>query len=437
MDATNASPSRRAFLSSSAGVAAGAGLASGSLLGACASTREADEVAAADEALAHLVDARGDVEPISGEERAARRERLGALLAAADLDALLVEPGATMSHLSGISWGRSERLFGLVVLADGAHFWVTPGFEEDRTRLLVDAAGGPGGEVLTWQEHEYAYAPLAAELARRRASRVAVDPSIRFFHASRLGEAMGGALPTSGHALVVELRGRKDAHELALLRRANELTQLAILEVSWLLRPGMTGRDLSLLLRRAHERLGLTGHWDLSLIGPSAAYPHGEDTPRPLERGEVVLVDTGGSYHGYQSDNTRSWVFDAPPSERQRAVWGAVRDAQRAAFEALAPGHRAGDVDAAARRVLEAAGLTVSYSHFTHRLGHGIGMEGHEDPYLDAGSDTVLAPGMTFSDEPGIYLPGEFGVRCEDIVVVTEDGADHLGDWQQGPESPA
>ena len=190
-------------------------------------------------------------------------------------------------------------------------------------------------------------------------------------------------------------------------------------------------------MERAHGRLGLTDHWDLSLIGPAAAYPHGENRDLELKRGDVLLVDTGGALHGYQSDCMRTWVFDGTPSEYVARVWNCVRDAELAAFEAIAPGVRAGDVDLVARRLLEGHGLTEGYTTFTHRLGHGIGMEGHEDPYFDSGSEVILATGMTLSDEPGIYLPGEFGVRIEDIVAVTADGAEHFGSWQLTPTSPA
>ena len=430
-------PSRRSFLSQSASLAAGAGLVSASTLGACATSQEElEQRAALDERLAHLVDRSGEVEPISEAERAARRRRLGRLLAASDLDALIVEPSATMEYLAGTSWGRSERLFALVVVADGSHFWLCPAFEEEKARLKTQGQAKPGGDVVTWDEHEYAYAPLAAELERRRAPRVAFEPSIRYMHVDGLARARGRPPAPAARALLTELRGRKDAHELALLRRANELTQEAIVAASEHFRPGMTGRDIGALVRRAHERLGLVGHWDLSLIGPAAAYPHGENRDVELARGDVILIDTGGDLHGYQSDNTRSWVFDATPSEHQARIWHAVHDAQRAAFDAIGPGVRAGDVDLAARRYLEGLGLTEGYSTFSHRLGHGIGMEGHEDPYFDSGSDVLLAEGMTLSDEPGIYLYGEFGVRIEDIVAVTAVGAEHFGGWQMGPESP-
>ncbi len=433
----NECPSRRDFLSSSAGIAATAGIATGALLTSCAATEEQEREAAVDEELAHLADATGDVAPISQEEHRARRARLAGLLDAANHDALLVEPSATMEYLTGVTWGRSERLFGLVVLANGEHFWVVPAFEEEKATLKTQGEGKPGGDIVTWDEHEYAYRPLAAELERRRATRLCVEPSIRYMHVAPLAIALGQAPAPSARDIVTQLRGRKDEHELALLRRANELTQLAILESSQLFVPGMTGRDIGRIVRRAHTRLGLSGHWDLSLIGPAAAYPHGEARDIGLRRGDVILIDTGGDYHGYQSDNTRSWVFDQTPTERQSEVWNAVKDAQLAAFEAIAPGVRAGNVDDVARRYLESTGLTEGYSHFGHRLGHGIGMEGHEDPYFDAGSDVVLAPGMTLSDEPGIYLYGEFGVRIEDIVAVTEDGAEHFGTWQLGLTSPA
>ena len=433
--ATCPEPSRRTFLSESAGLAAGAGLVAG--LGSCASAeRELELRAELDEKLAHLTDRSGEVAPIDESERAARRARLGRLLAERDLDALLVEPGATMEYLVGVTWGRSERLFGLVVLADGSHFFLCPAFEEEKAQLKTRGEGKPGGDIVTWDEHEYAYRPLAAELRRRRATHVACEPSIRYFHVSGLFTALGTDPIPAARELLVELRGRKDAHELALLRRANELTQEAIVAASEHFVPGMTGDDIGRLVRRAHERMGLAGHWDLSLIGPAAAYPHGQDRSIELKRGDVILIDTGGDLHGYKSDNTRSWVFDAEPTEHQSKVWHAVLAAQRVAYDTIAPGVRAGEVDLAARRYLEDVGLTEGYSTFSHRLGHGIGMEGHEDPYFDSGSDVLLAPGMTLSDEPGIYLYGEFGIRIEDIVAVTEGGAEHFGDWQVDPRSP-
>ena len=390
-----------------------------------------------EERLALLTDQSGSVAPISAGERAARRERLAGLLASAGFDALLCEPGATLSWLTGVGWGISERLFAAVFLAGGSHFWLAPAFEERRARLALEGSEGPGGELVTWDEDEYAFAPLAAALRARRVERLCVEPAVRYGFVERLARELGRPPAPAAHDLVLALRGRKDGHELALLRRANELTQRALALTGELVRPGMTGAEIGAIARRAQERLGLADVWEIALIGPAAAFPHGSDERVELARGSVVLLDTGGALHGYQSDNTRTWVFDAEPQPDVARAWHAVRDAQRAAFDAIRPGVRCRAVDAAARAVIDAAGFGTGYRAFTHRLGHGIGLEGHEAPFLDGGSDVELAPGMTFSDEPGIYLPGRFGLRIEDVVAVTADGAEHFGSWQAGPRAPA
>jgi Xaa-Pro dipeptidase len=232
------------------------------------------------------------------------------------------------------------------------------------------------------------------------------------------------------------LRGRKDAHELALLRRASELTQLAIAAVARTLRRGDSAAEVARRMHRAQARLGLEGTWVLALVGPSAAFPHGGDQERSIGRGELLLVDTGGSLHGYQSDVTRTWAVEGPVGAEEERAWNAVRDAQRRAFEAIRPGVPCREIDRVARSTIEAAGFGSGYEALTHRLGHGIGLEGHEDPYFDGGSEVLLEPGMTLSDEPGIYLYGSFGVRLEDIVAVTEAGADHFGRWQASPAAP-
>lgn len=421
---------RRVFLASTAGLA-----------GACAAprTREAQRVARDDAAVAEMFSDLGDQsarwQRITPAEKRPRLARLGQLLQAEGLDALLIEPGATLEYLCDVSWGRSERLFALVVLADGSCFWIVPAFEAPRAERRIRAARGPEGELVTWDEHEYAWAPLASALRARAVECIAIEPAARAFVAQRLAQAFGAERVLPALTLVRTLRAQKDAREIELLRGASELTQRAIRAVAERLEPGLEDRELGRWIRVAQQRLGLQNVWVLPLIGPGAAFPHGEPEGHRLAPGTGILVDTGGSLHGYQSDVTRSWSFGAPEPEFERA-WRAVRSAQRAAFEAMRPGVPCAAVDRAARAAIEAARYPGGYTVFGHRLGHGIGLEGHEEPYFDGGNELPLAPGMTFSDEPGIYLAGRLGVRLEDIVVVTATGADHFGDWQESPERP-
>jgi len=406
-------------------------------------SRTTDQNAAADELFAELNDQSGTVKPIQRHEYQARVARLGGLLQDSPYDAMIAEGGATMQYLSGMSWGHSERLFSLIVTADGDHFWLCPHFEAERARLKIEAKGtdgalqGPGGEIVTWHEHEYPFAPLAAALSARGIDRIAAEPALRHRFVHGIAQELGDYRVGVGLDLLVELRGRKDEHELQLLRKVNELTQQGMTAAAQHIRVGMTGADISRLMRRAQSKLGLTGIWDLSLIQEAAAYPHGGADGRTLDKGEVLLVDTGGDLHGYKSDNTRSWVPVGPVSSRVDQVWNIVRDAQIAAFDAIRPGTRCQTVDQAARQVIAENGFGEDYKYFSHRLGHGIGLEGHEDPYFDGGSQVIMASGMTFSNEPGIYIQGEFGIRIEDVVVVTDIDAGHFGGWPAGPGSPA
>lgn len=435
-EAKRLSCDRRAFLATGA-LAFGTACATNSGAGrAPTSAAILDADAERQDLFAHVADQSASVAPITSAERRERRARLSRALSSAGADALICEPGPTLTHLAGIAWGKSERLFALIVLADGSHFWLVPSFEEARARALIDADDGPRGALVTWREDEHAIAPLAAELRTRRVERLLVEPQIRYVFAERLSRALAPARVESGENAIVELRGTKDLHELAILRRANELTQSAIREVARTLAPGVTSAEIGARMDLVHTRLGMRSPWNLSLIGPAAALPHGNGAGVPLARGDVLLIDTGAALHGYQSDITRTWTFDAEPDAEVARVWHSVRDAQQAAFDAIEPGVIARTIDARARELLTARGFGSGYSAFTHRLGHGIGLEGHEDPYFDGGNETVLARGMTLSVEPGLYFPGRFGVRIEDIVAVTHDGAERFGTWQRGPGSP-
>ncbi len=396
----------------------------------------ADARAAAEEQFPELVDERGALEGIRPEERAARRKRLGEILAKNQLDAYLCEDGPTLHYLAGINWGLSERIFALVVLADGSHFFLSPAFEAEKARLRIEGKDGPGGEIVAWNEDEYAWKPLAAALKKRGAERVAVDPYLRFFAANNLAREIGAANVVSGQNVRTELRGVKDRREIELLRRACELTQKALGATAKRVKIGMTGAEISLLIDTALKKTGLTSTWNLSLVGPAAAYPHGGSSSARLEKGQFLLIDCGGEYHEYQSDNTRTWCVEGPPDPEALKAWHAVYDAQRRAFDVAAAGKVCGDIDRAAREAIERAGFQSDYKNFTHRLGHGIGMEGHEDPYFDKGSKVVLEPGMTLSNEPGLYFLGRFGIRLEDILLVTKNGSECFGAPQNVPDRP-
>jgi Xaa-Pro aminopeptidase len=375
-----------------------------------------------------------DIPPIGLDERRSRLSRAQERMAAAGLDGLVVASGTSLAYFTGARWGISERFFGMVLTREGEPAWVTPAFEKERAREQIQV----GSDIRAWEEHESPYALVASILKDRKAAagRVGVEETMPFVFAAGIGEACPAGKVESGTAVTAGCRMIKDAHEIALMRRACEITVAAHRAVFASLREGMTQSEVSALSAAAHEKLGMQGG-SLVLFGPDAAFPHGTTKPQPLKPGDVVLIDGGGRYKDYCSDITRTGVFGAPPTDRQRRVWDLVRKAQVAAFKAARPGVECQAVDAAARKVIEDGGFGPGYRYFTHRVGHGIGMDGHEWTYLVRGNATKLKPGMCFSDEPGIYIYGEMGVRHEDVITITADGCDVLEKWTGTPEEPA
>jgi Xaa-Pro dipeptidase len=372
--------------------------------------------------------------PISVDERKARIARAQRLMAENGLDAIVMASGSSLHYFTGATWGLSERLFGAVLTRQGDPAWVTPAFEKLRASEQIKI----GGDVRAWEEHESPYALVAGILADRRVAsgRVGIEETMPFVFSNGIAQAAPAARLESATPVTAGCRMIKDAHEIALLRRACEITMHAHRAVFASLRVGMTQEQVAGLCAEAHRRLGIRGGV-LVLFGADAAFPHGTTAPKPLAAGDVVLLDGGGKLHGYQSDISRTMVFGAPPTERQRTIWQTVRRAQDAAFAAAKPGVPCEDVDQAARRVVEEAGFGRGYERFTHRLGHGIGLDGHEWTNFVRGNTTRLRPGMCFSNEPGIYIPGELGVRHEDIIVITETGAENMTRWSGTPEDPA
>ena len=351
---------------------------------------------------------------LGADDYAAHVKKIQAGLRAAGLSALIVEPGATMRYVSGVEWWPSERTFVAVIPADAAPWWVSPAFEADRARERV----GDQAEIRLWEEHEDPFALLAKGLTP---GRIAVDPGMRHFIYAGIARSVAPREVISGRSVVTQARMIKSDRELALLDRANQATKAALQVAYAQSKIGMRESSLRRIIRDAQAAAGLKNVWALVLFGPNAAFPHGTGKERTLQAGDMVLVDTGGQLHGYCSDITRTWSV-GPVSDAARRAYDTVLTAQRAAFDMLRPGVRCEDVDAVARQVIEKAGYGAQYTTFTHRLGHGIGLQGHEDPYLVRGNDLVLAPGMTMSNEPGIYQRGKLGVRIEDIVAITEDG---------------
>jgi Xaa-Pro dipeptidase len=354
-------------------------------------------------------------------ERLLRAQKLMSELAP-KYDALFFAPGTSLYYFTGIRWGMSERLLGLVVPRTGMPVLVVPGFEEGRLREKLRFPM----EIRVWQEDESPTKIAAAALVDCgiRTGRLGVEETAPFTFFDHLREVAPGFECVSADAVTIACRGRKSPHELELMRLACEATFDVFRAVFASLKEGMSQEDIGKLVEAGFLKMGLRGG-ALVLLGASAALPHGTVQPQKLKEGDVVLIDGGTAVDSYQSDVTRTGIF-GKPSEKVARVYEIVRKAQDAAFDAARSALLSGTVDDAARKVVTDAGYGPDYKFFTHRLGHGIGLDGHEHPYLVRGSKTVLEAGMTFSNEPGIYIQGEFGLRCEDDMVITAGGPAQL-----------
>ena len=362
-----------------------------------------------------------DAKPISAEERRARVAKAGALMRANDIDAVLVEAGSSLVYFTGIHWWRSERLTGAVITREGEIAVVTPFFEEPSVRetLELDA------RVLTWNEHEDPLALIGDWLGKRGLAKgkIGIEETVRYFAVDGLQHALPDADLVSANAVVRGCRMIKSPAEMALMQVANDITMAAYRHMYRKIEAGMTPADVGKLINGATVAMGGNPEFALVLLGEASAYPHGTGKPQEVREGEVVLLDCGCNVHGYQSDISRSFVF-GEANEEQRLVWNRMRKGQQIAFEAAQVGTEAGKVDDAVRAYYETLGYGPGYQlpGTSHRTGHGIGLDGHEPVNLVHGETTKLAPGMCFSDEPGIYIPGDFGIRIEDCFHMTESG---------------
>ena len=363
----------------------------------------------------------GDAVPIDVTERISRVENAQRLMAKHDIDAILLEPGSAMLYFSGVSWWRSERLTAVVIPREGDIGIVTPFFEEPSVRESMTF----GDDVRAWHEHESPFERVAGLLKDRGLSggRIGLEDTVRQFVADGLKAAAPEFEIVNARAVTEGCRMYKSANEIALMRKASEVTLAAYQHVYSRLEIGMEPADVSAMMNEAQTQLGGIGIWNMALFGVASAYPHGTNQPQKIEQGQIVLMDCGCSVHGYQSDISRTFVF-GEPSARQREVWDTVRKGQAIAFETAQLGVPAGAVDDAVRAYYESLGWGPGYQvpGLSHRTGHGIGMDGHEPVNFVHGEQTELAPGMCFSNEPGLYDYDSFGVRLEDCLYMTEEG---------------
>ncbi len=355
--------------------------------------------------------------PITPAERMARIAKLQGLMQEQRIAALLVESGSSLTYFTGVRWSRSERITAAVIPAQGQPIIVTPFFEAPSVKetLAVPA------DLRTWHEDASPFA-LIADALKGRNGPVAVEQTTRAFITEGLARE-GRFAVVSGAALVNACRQIKSPAELALMEIANAITLAAIREAHGAVQAGMTSADISALVDGATARMGAQSDFSMALLNEASAYPHGSHTPQTVREGSVILMDCGCTVADYQSDISRTWVFGAP-SARQRKVWDTVRRGQAKVFEAAKVGASASMLDGAVRRFYESEGWGPGFAlpGLPHRAGHGIGMDGHESPYLVGNDSTPLAPGMCFSNEPGLYSPGEFGIRLEDCWVMTAAG---------------
>jgi Xaa-Pro dipeptidase len=424
--------SRRDFLQT-AGIATGVALAQPGKAFAV----QGEPGAKMPEPIARLKSRKAEAKPIATAEREQRMERARQLMGENKIDAIVVTGGTSLVYFTNIHWWMSERLFAIILPAKGNPFYVCPAFEEDRAREQI--ASGPGGssaEVRTWHEDESPYQRIAEGLKERKLSSgtLGMEETVRYVFSEGLGKAAPGARITSATPVTAGCRMIKSPHELQLMKLANEVT-LAAYEAAYLsTKEGMTQNDFGAMVQAAHAQQGFQGGASIQ-VGDNSALPHGSAKPQVIREGTILLMDGGCTAEGYESDISRTVVL-GKPTDKMKRVFEVVHKAQSAALAAAKPGVQCQAVDAAARKVITDAGYGPDYKHFTHRVGHGIGMDGHEWPYLVRGNMLPMAPYMTFSDEPGIYIRGEFGVRLEDDMHITEKGAELFTPQSESLEEP-
>lgn len=420
---------RRHLLGTSAAAAAGA-TAQAALPRSAAATTVAEDLPPS---IAALTSLSHQASPITTEERRGRVEKAQRLMREQGIDAILMSGGTTMVYFANVRWWLSERMLALVIPANADAFVVSPAFEEERAREQLD--NGPFGadtQVYTWHEHEDPYALVAEGLRDRgvASGKIGIEERTYFVYANRVAAAAPSLEITSAIPITTGCRGIKDEHELQLMRLASKVTLLAYKAAYEALEEGMTQQDFGRLVSLAHQQQGFSGGAGVQ-VGKYSALPHGSTAPRTIREGTILLIDGGCKVEGYSSDLSRTFVLGTP-TDKMRKVFEIEHRAQSAALAAARPGVECQAVDAAARQVITDAGYGPDYKYFTHRVGHGMGMDGHEWPYLVKGNTQLLEPGMTFSDEPGIYIRGEFGVRLEDDMIITQDGAELMT-----PQSPS
>ena len=361
-------------------------------------------------------------EPISTAERLNRLAKARSLMQRHGIGAIIVESGPSLDYFTGVQWWRSERLTAAVIPAQGDPIIVTPFFE----RPSVAESLSVPAEIRTWNEDEEPLKLVAGFLRERKvaAHPLGFEETDRFFILDRLKQQLPRLQVVSGNPVVRGCRMIKSPAELRLMQTANDIMLASLRYAGERTREGMTPADIDAMIAAAQKKLGGAYDGGLVLLGEASAYPHGSHKPQVVRRGEIVLMDCTCAVHGYQADITRTYVFGADPTTEQRKVWDQVHRGQQIAIGAAKAGVAAGSVDDAVRRAYESWGYGPGYRlpGLSHRTGHGIGMEVHEPVYLVHGETTPLAPGMCFSDEPGIYIPGKFGVRIEDCWHLTESG---------------
>ena len=392
--------------------------------------------------IAALSSMRAEAHPITVDERRARLDQARRLMTAARLDALLIPGGTSLNYYTGARWGNSERLMALVLPVRGEAFCVVPAFEEERVREQLVAGPLATADVLRWQEDESPFDRVVQGLKDRgiATGRLGVEETTKFVFSDSLAAAAPALTIQSATPVVAGCRMIKSAHEIALMRLACRVTLRCYTAVFHALSPGMTDVEVRGLVAAAYARLGFAGSVSVQ-VGEYTALPHGSTVPQSIREGTIIMLDDGCTVEGYQSDLTRTFVL-GKATDKMKRVFDIVGRAQTAALAAARPGAPLESIDRAARQVTSDAGYGPGFTYFTHRVGHGIGMDMHEWPYLVAQNmfgwqqALVAKPGMTFSNEPGVYIRGEFGVRLEDDMVVTETGAELMTPPSRSIEQP-